>query len=35
VADCIVEALRHPPASNRVVDLLDGDVPIEKVFAGG
>ncbi|MDG2335192.1 MAG: SDR family oxidoreductase [Myxococcota bacterium] len=35
VADCIVEALRHPSASNRVVDLLDGDVPIEKVFAGG
>jgi uncharacterized protein YbjT (DUF2867 family) len=33
VADCILEALRHPSGSNRVVDLLDGNVPIAEVFA--
>jgi uncharacterized protein YbjT (DUF2867 family) len=32
VADCILEALRQPPAVNRVVDLLDGDTPIADVF---
>jgi uncharacterized protein YbjT (DUF2867 family) len=32
VADCILEALRHPPALKRVVDLLDGDTPIADVF---
>ena len=35
VADCILEALRQPPAVNRVVDLLDGDTPIADVFAEG
>ena len=35
VADCIVQALRHPSESNRVVDLLDGDVPIEELFLEG
>jgi uncharacterized protein YbjT (DUF2867 family) len=33
VADCILEALRHPPSVNRVVDLLDGKTPIADVFA--
>lgn len=33
VADCILEALCQTSAANRLVDLLDGDEPIEKVFA--
>lgn len=35
VADCILEALRHPPEVNRVVDLLDGETSIAEVFAEG
>jgi uncharacterized protein YbjT (DUF2867 family) len=35
VADCILAALRNPPATHRVVDLLDGDTPIAAVFGGG
>ncbi|MFT5443287.1 MAG: hypothetical protein ACI8W3_002334 [Myxococcota bacterium] len=33
VAGCILEALRQPPPSNRVVDLLDGDTPIADAFS--
>lgn len=33
VADCVLAALRRPPAVHRVVDLLDGDTPIDEVFA--
>lgn len=33
VADCILEALRHPPSVDRVVDLLDGDTSIPDVFS--
>ena len=33
VAECVLEALRHPPAVERVVDLLDGDTPIDELFS--
>lgn len=33
VAWCAVEALRRPPSGRRVIDLLDGDQPIEEVMA--
>ncbi len=33
VADCIAAALTHANARGRVVDLLDGDQPIDAVFA--
>ncbi len=34
VADCILEALRHPPTEDRVIDLLDGETPIAEAIAG-
>jgi uncharacterized protein YbjT (DUF2867 family) len=33
VADCIVAALKEPAARGRVVELLDGDLPIAQLFA--
>lgn len=35
VADCVLEALRHAPSEDRIVDLLDGGTPIEEVFGAG
>ncbi|MCH2186398.1 SDR family oxidoreductase [Myxococcota bacterium] len=32
VADCLIEVLRQPSKVNRVVDLLDGDLPIPEVI---
>ena len=33
VADCVRAALDTPASRGRVVDLLDGDVPIAQLFA--
>ena len=33
VADCIAAALQHPGARGQVVDLLDGDIPIDQLFS--
>ena len=32
VADCVIEALRTPASMDRVVDLLDGETPIARLF---